>query len=162
MQKELQKRLGTGSDTAFIRRFILTKNIMNSIIIGISSGLLSILVITLLHKLDKKLVYGLILCGIGWLYVGFTWSDLKSLIITSIQAIIFLFISYYGVKRSLYILAAGYFLHGLWDLVYDLFPDKHLIPPHYDLFCLSIDFTMGLYLVLLQYRWDKKNESNQA
>jgi len=128
---------------------------MYSVIIGISLGLVSILSIMLLKKLDKKVIYGLILSGIGWLYVGFTWSDLKSFIITSIQAIIFLFIAYFGVKKSLYILAAGYFLHGLWDLAYDLFPNKHLIPPHYDLFCLSIDFTMGLYLLALQYRWSK-------
>jgi hypothetical protein len=128
---------------------------MYSAIIGISLGLLTILSIMLLKKLDKKVIYGLILSGIGWLYVGFTWSDLKSFIITVIQAIIFLFIAYFGVKKSLYILAAGYFLHGLWDLAYDLFPDKHLIPPHYDLFCLSIDFTMGLYLLVLQYRLER-------
>ena len=129
---------------------------MYSVIIGISLGLVSILSIMLLKKLDKKVIYGLILSGIGWLYVGFTWSDLKSFIITSIQAIIFLFIAYFGVKKSLYILAAGYFLHGLWDLAYDLFPNKHLIPPHYDLFCLSIDFTIGLYLLLLKYRMKNK------
>ena len=130
---------------------------MNAVIIGISLGLITILIIMLLKNLDKKVIYGLILSGIGWLYVGYTWSDLKSLIITTIQAIIFLFIAYYGVKRSLYIMAAGYFLHGLWDLAYDLFPDKHLIPPHYDLFCLSIDFTMGFYLLVVQYRWSKKS-----
>jgi hypothetical protein len=133
---------------------------MNSIIVGVSSGLLTILSIMLLKKLDKKVIYGLILSGIGFLYVGFTWSDLKSLIITAIQAIVFLFISYFGVKRSLYILAAGYFLHGLWDLAYDLFPDNHLIPPHYDLFCLSIDFTMGFYLLVIQYLSNKKTIIN--
>lgn len=129
---------------------------MISIIIGISLGILTILFIALLPGLDKKLVYGLILCAIGWLYVGYTWSDLKSLIITCIQAIVFLFIAYFGVKRNNYILAIGYFLHGLWDLAYDLFPDNHLIPPHYDLFCLSIDFTLGLYLIFLQFWWSKK------
>jgi Family of unknown function (DUF6010) len=130
---------------------------MQAIIIGVSAGFVVILTIMLLHKLDKKVMYGLILSGIGWLYVGYTWSDLKSLIITTVQAIIFLFIAYYGVRKSLYIMAAGYFLHGLWDLAYDLFPDKHLIPPHYDLFCLSIDFTMGFYLLLIQYRSQKKS-----
>jgi hypothetical protein len=129
---------------------------MNAIIIGISLGLVIILSIKLLNKLDKKVIYGLILSGIGWLYVGYTWSDLRSLIITTAQAIVFLFIAYYGVKKSLYIMAAGYFLHGLWDLAYDLFPDKQLIPPHYDLFCLSIDFTIGFYLFAIQYRSNKK------
>ncbi|HEX3079887.1 MAG TPA: DUF6010 family protein [Puia sp.] len=130
---------------------------MQAIIIGVSAGFVVILTIMLLNKLDKKVMYGLILSGIGWLYVGYTWSDLKSLIITTVQAIIFLFIAYFGVRKSLYIMAAGYFLHGLWDLAYDLFPDKHLIPPHYDLFCLSIDFTMGFYLLLIQYRSQKKS-----
>ncbi len=130
---------------------------MSAIIIGISLGLVVILSIMLLHKLDKKVMYGLILSGIGWLYVGYTWSDPKSFIITAIQAIIFLFIAYYGIKRNFYIMAAGYFLHGLWDLAYDLFPDNHLIPPHYDLFCLSVDFTIGLYLLVVQYRWSKKS-----
>jgi hypothetical protein len=129
---------------------------MNSIIIGILSGILTILVIGLFKQLDKKIIYGLVLSGIGFLYVGFTWSDLRSVIINSIQALSFLFIAYYGIKKSLYLMASGYFLHGIWDLVYDLFPDKHLIPPHYDLFCLSIDFTIGFYLLAIKYIGDTK------
>lgn len=125
---------------------------MTSIIIGISSGLLTILFIGILKHLDKKLIYGLILTGIGFLYVGFTWTDMSSLIITALQAIFFLLFAYYGIKRDLYFLAAGYFLHGLWDLAYDLFRVPDLLPPHYDLFCLSIDFTMGIYLVFLKMR----------
>ena len=121
-------------------------------IIGISSGLLVILIIALLKQLDKPIVYGLILSGIGFLYVGFTWSDTKALIINCAQAVLFLFIAWYGIKRSLYILGAGYFLHGIWDLVYNLFPASSLIPPHYDLFCLSIDFTIGAYLSIIRYR----------
>ena len=125
---------------------------MIPVIIGISSGLFVILIIALLKQVDKPIVYGLILSGIGFLYVGFTWSDTKALIITCAQAVFFLFIAWYGIKKSLYILGAGYFLHGIWDLAYDLFPASNLIPPHYDLFCLSIDFTIGAYLLGLGYR----------
>jgi vacuolar-type H+-ATPase subunit I/STV1 len=135
---------------------------MISIIIGIASGILTILAVGLFKQLDKKTIYGLILSGIGFLYVGYTWSDLKSVIITSVQAIIFLFIAYYGIKKSLYILAAGYFLHGIWDLAYDLFPDNHLIPPHYDLFCLSIDFFIGIYLVVIEFRNKEKDQRGQV
>ena len=85
---------------------------MLPVIIGISSGLLVILIIALLKQVDKPTIYGLILSGIGFLYVGFTWSDTRALIITCIQAIVFLFIAWYGIRRSLYVLAAGYFLHG--------------------------------------------------
>ncbi len=129
---------------------------MTAIIIGISSGLLIIVLIGILKHLDKKIVYGLILSGIGFLYVGYTWTDISSLVITALQAIFFLFFAYYGVTRNLYFMAAGYFLHGLWDLAYDLFPLPNLIPPHYDLFCLSIDFTMGIYLVILKLRLAKQ------
>ena len=129
---------------------------MFSVIIGISSGLLVILIITLLKGIDKPTIYGLILSGIGFIYVGFTWSDTQALIINCVQAIFFLFIAWYGIKKSMYILAAGYFLHGSWDLAYNLFPDSNLIPPHYDLFCLSIDFTIGFYLLFIKYRKCKR------
>jgi hypothetical protein len=125
---------------------------MIPVIIGISLGLFVILIIALLKQLDKPIVYGLILSGIGFLYVGFTWSDTKALIINCAQAVFFLFIAWYGIKKSLYILGGGYFLHGIWDLVYNLFPASSLIPPHYDLFCLSIDFTIGAYLLVIRYR----------
>ena len=125
---------------------------MTPLLIGIASGLITILLFVILKQFDKKVVYGLILAGIGFLYVGYTWMDLQAFIINSVQAVLFLFLAYYGIKKNLYILAAGYFLHGTWDLVYHLFADPSLLPPHYDLFCFSIDFIIGFYLVWVQYR----------
>lgn len=125
---------------------------MTPVIIGISLGLILILLFNILKQFDKKVIYGLILSGIGFLYVGYTWMDLQALIINAAQAVFFLFLAYYGVKKSLYILAAGYFLHGSWDLAYNLFADSTLIPPHYDLFCLSIDFTIGFYILVIKYQ----------
>lgn len=122
---------------------------MIAFIIGLSSGLLLIAAFIILKKYDKKLIYGLTLTGIGFLYVGYTWSDLPSLIITSIQAIVFVAFSYYGIKRSMYILAIGFFLHGIWDLAYHPFDKPGLIPPQYDVFCLTIDFVIGIYLLVL-------------
>jgi hypothetical protein len=125
---------------------------MMPVIIGILSGLLVIFTLSLFNRIDKRVMYGLILTGIGFLYVGFTWSDTTSLVINSLQAIFFLLVAYFGIKKSMYYLAAGYFLHGIWDLVYHYFPGSELIPPQYDLFCLSIDFTMGFYLLVIKYR----------
>ncbi|MEI9913256.1 MAG: DUF6010 family protein [Bacteroidota bacterium] len=125
---------------------------MTSIIIGISSGFLTILLFGVVKHLDKKIVYGLILTGIGFLYVGFGWTDLQALVVNSIQAILFLLLAYIGIKKSLNILALGYFLHGCWDITYHFINDPGLIPPHYDLFCLSIDFTIGAYLLVLNNR----------
>lgn len=125
---------------------------MHAAIIGISSGFLVILIFGILKQFDKKIIYGLILSGIGFLYVGFVWTETQALIINSIQAVLFVFLAYYGIKKSMNFLAAGYFLHGVWDMVYHLFQNPQLIPPNYDLFCISIDFTMGVYLLLLNYR----------
>lgn len=127
-------------------------------IIGIFAGLILILLIGMFKYPDKKIVYGLILAGIGFLYVGFTWTDIPSLIITAVQAIFFLLLACYGINMNLYFLATGYFMHGIWDLAYNLFRLPNLIPPHYDLFCLSIDFTMGIYLVMLQLHLKKIRE----
>jgi len=110
------------------------------------------LIVYLLKRFDKQIIYGLILSGIGFLYVGFTWSDTTALIVNCVQAVFFLFISAYAFKNDPYILSVVYFLHGIWDLAYNIFPGSSLIPPHYDLFCLSIDFTIGFYLVILRYR----------
>ena len=130
---------------------------MNAVIIGISSGLLIILLVAFLKQLDKKIIYGLILSGIGFLYVGFVWADLQALVINAIQAVIFLFLGYYGIKK-INILIAGYFLHGCWDMLYDFFKVHGSIPPHYDLFCSSLDFTIALYLLVFN-KWvsAKKN-----
>ena len=135
---------------------------MTSIIIGISGGLLTILLVGICRRLDKKIIYGLTLAGIGFLYVGFTWTDISSLIVTSLQAIGFVLIAYVGIKKNGYFLAAGYFLHGIWDLLYNIFRLPNLIPPHYDLFCLSIDFTIGFYIAILQYRIMKHHLATAA
>ena len=124
---------------------------MNAVIIGVFSGSLIILLVILLRQLDKKIIYGLILSGIGFLYVGFVWADLHALVINAIQAVMFLFFGYYGIKK-IYILAAGYFLHGCWDIVYGFFRLPGLIPPHYDLFCSSLDFTIAFYLLVFN-KW---------
>jgi len=128
---------------------------MIATLIGIGLGLVVIFTLALVKSLDKQAMYGLILTGIGYLYVGFTCKDTGSLILCVGQAIIFTLIAYYGMKKSMLLLAAGFFLHGLWDLAFGLFPYSNLIPPHYDLFCLSIDFTMGFYLINLKYQGAK-------
>ena len=122
---------------------------MTPIIIGIVSALMLILILGFAKQFEKKIVYSLVLTAIGFLYVGFTWSSIPNLIITGIQATFFLIMGYYGIKKNVYFLASGYFIHGLWDLIYNTFPVYNLIPPHYDLFCLSFDFIIGIYLIIL-------------
>jgi hypothetical protein len=129
---------------------------MTAAIIGISLGFLIIFLFQFLKQFDKKVIYGLILCAIGFLYVGYVWTDREDLIVNSIQAIIFLFIAYYGIQKHVYILGAGFILHGAWDIVYPIFRNSALIPPDYDLFCMSIDFVMGLYIIIFKKHFSDK------
>jgi len=124
---------------------------MLGIFVGTISGITTILVIAILKDLQKPTIYGLILAGIGFLYPGFTWSDPLLFLTNSIQAIFFLLLAYYGIQKGLHISAFGFFLHGIWDIVYHLFSDLKLIPPQYPEFCSSLDFTIGLYLIYVRY-----------
>ena len=121
---------------------------MTAALIGIASGVVTILLVALLKLRDTKLIYGLVLSGIGFLYVGYVWTDLTAFVVCAVQAIVFLLLGYYGVKRNAALLAAGYFLHGCWDMIYNYFAAPGLVPPHYDWFCFSIDCTIGIYLLL--------------
>lgn len=125
---------------------------MKATLLGIVVGIGAISLIALLRGFERRTLYGLTLTGIAFLYVGFTWSDPLSLAINILQALLFVFLSYFGINKHSSILIAGYFLHGIWDLGYTSMPLPSLRPPHYDLFCLAIDFTMGLYLLILQAR----------
>jgi hypothetical protein len=125
---------------------------MKAAIIGFVSGVVIILLFLIFKRLDKKTIYGLILAVIGFLYAGFTWSDIGLFSINTLQAIFFLFLAYYGIKSNSYILFAGYFLHGIWDLIYSQVANTALLPPHYDLFCSTLDFTVGFYLLLIKYQ----------
>jgi hypothetical protein len=125
---------------------------MIALIIGVSLGLTIIGFIALLKHLNKHTIYGLILSAIGFLYVGFTWTDLFSVIVCGLQAVVFLFIAYYGSQNRMALLGTGYVLHGIWDLAFNQITSSTLIPPHYDLFCMAIDFTMGFYLIILSVK----------
>lgn len=132
---------------------------MKAAIIGTLVGSGAIIFIALLKGFERRTMYGLTLTGIGFLYVGFTWSHPLSLGINIFQALVFVFLSYYGI-RTPSILIAGYFLHGVWDLGYGYMQLPALRPPQYDLFCLAVDFTMGLYILILQWRISNRNDDN--
>lgn len=132
---------------------------MNATLIGISAGVFTLLTFAFFKRLDKDLIYGLILAAIGFLYVGYTWSDISALIMNLLQALFFLMLAYFGVKKNSYYLIAGYFLHGLWDFMYGHVGDPGLIPPDYDWFCSTYDFIIGFYLLILKVQMNR-NEGN--
>lgn len=135
---------------------------MNATLIGISAGVFTLLIFAFFKRLDKDVIYGLILAAIGFLYVGYTWSSLSALIINLLQALFFLMLAYFGVKKNSYYLIAGYFLHGLWDFLYGHVGDPGLIPPDYDWFCSTYDFIIGFYLLILKVRMNRMEGKGQG
>jgi hypothetical protein len=134
---------------------------MNATLIGISAGVFTLLIFAFFKRLDKDLIYGLILAAIGFLYVGYTWSDISALIMNLLQALFFLMLAYFGVKKNSYYLIAGYFLHGLWDFMYGHVGDPGLIPPDYDWFCSTYDFIIGFYLLILKVQMNRNAGNGQ-
>lgn len=122
---------------------------MNATLIGVSSSLLTILIFHFLKRFDKNTVYGLILMAIGFLYIGYTWTDINTAIVSGIQALFFMSLAYFGIKNNYWFLVAGYFLHGVWDVLYPLFFNSALLPPDYDYFCITYDFIVAIYLLRL-------------
>ena len=112
---------------------------MIATLIGISSSLITILIFYFLKRLDKSTIYGLILMGI------------EVAILSFLQASFFLVFAYAGIRTSPYFLVAGYFLHGVWDVVYPFIGSPDLLPPDYDYFCITYDFIVAFYLLLINY-----------
>ena len=75
-------------------------------VIGAVTGLVTVIGIRVFLKKNEPLIYALVLSGIGFLYVGYTWMDSVQLILTGIQAVLFLLIAAYG-TRNISLLAAG-------------------------------------------------------
>ena len=128
---------------------------MIATLIGIVSSLITILIFTFLKRVDKNTIYGLILMAIGFLYIGYTWTDFETAILSFMQAMFFMVLAYLGIKRNYWFLVAGYFLHGIWDMLYPLVANPDLLPPDYDYFCLTYDFIVGFYLMILNYKAKK-------
>ncbi|MDX1943531.1 MAG: DUF6010 family protein [Saprospiraceae bacterium] len=125
---------------------------MNAVLIGLSSSLITILIFTFLKRVDKNTVYGLILMGIGFLYIGYTWTEINTAMLSGLQALFFMSLAYFGIKKNYWFLVAGYFLHGIWDFLYPLFANSDLLPPNYDYFCFTYDVIVGIYLLVVNFQ----------
>ena len=124
---------------------------MIATLIGISSSLSTILIFLFLKKFHKNTLYALILVGIAFLYIGYTWTNLEVARLSFLQTLFFLLLAYNGIKKHPYYLVFGYFMHAVWDGIYPIIGPPDLLPPDYDYFCVTYDVIVAIYLFMLNY-----------
>ena len=116
---------------------------MNNFYIGVITTISTIGIFEIFKTSDRRLLSAFTLGGIAFIYVGFAWPDLPSLMITVFGVALFLALSYLGYKKNFYFIIIGLVLHALWDFLYPLFLDT--APTGYDIFCITIDLLLPIY-----------------
>lgn len=116
---------------------------MNDFYIGIITTVAVIVLLEVLRFLEKRLIGTLTLVGIAFIYIGFTWNDIPSLIFSIFGVAAFFTLSYFGYKNNFILVIIGLALHGFWDLLFPFFGKS--APEGYDIFCLTIDFLLAFY-----------------
>lgn len=119
---------------------------MNDFFIGLITTVTIIAILEIFKLLEKRLVAALILVGIAFIYVGFSWEDVSSLLLVTLGVIGFFSLSYFGYKRNFNLIVLGLVLHGIWDVVFPYF--SSVTPVGYDIFCITIDFLLAIYFYL--------------
>ena len=118
---------------------------MTGFIIGLITTAAVIGFAEIFRKMDLKFFASLNLAVIPFIYIGFS-IDPHSLMLTVPSASLFVFLAYWGYKKSYMFTVVGLVLHGLWDV---LFPLVSTVAPHgYDVFCITIDVLLALYFYL--------------
>ena len=119
---------------------------MNNFYIGLITTVAIIGLIEILRSLEKRLIGALTLVGIAFIYIGFSWNDITSLIFSIFGVAVFFTLSYFGYKNNFILIIIGLVLHGIWDLIFPFFSST--APEGYDVFCLTVDFCLALYFFL--------------
>lgn len=118
----------------------------------------------------EKLYWSLLLFAIAAFYTGFAaWFQVPADAWRTelIGIAVFALIAVIGIS-SAYVLALGYFLHGLWDFAHSAFGTEIFghaasdIPLGYDMFCLGFDFASAAYLAWWPKQWDSPARFNPS
>ena len=128
---------------------------MKDIIIGIIVSTIVIIFMESVRSLDKKLFGALALVAIAFIYVGFAWTELRSLIVVTISVVPFVALAYYGQTKRYNLIVLGLLLHGVWDVVFPRF--SSVVPKGYDIFCVTADVILAAYFY---FRFNKIGGTN--
>lgn len=119
---------------------------MTDFYIGLITTFVIIALVEALKFLEKRLIGAFTLVGIPFIYIGFAWHDIRSLIYAIVGAALFVALSYFGYKWHFGLIILGLLLHGVWDMLFPYFSTS--APEGYDIFCLTIDVLLAFYFYL--------------
>ncbi len=117
----------------------------------LTTGLLFVSTMVGLHR-DRG-VYPITLIAIALFYVVFAFEHggVWEIAFNSVVACLFLLFAIGGYVRSLWIVAIGLILHGLFDVVYAA-SASNPAPDWWAPLCLTVDLLLGLFLVVLIWK----------
>lgn len=97
--------------------------------------------------------FAIVLVLIAGIYVGFAIEDgrQKKLLLEAIVAICFCAIALMGMWKWPIIIAAGYFLHGIWDLLHHPINIGARVKKWYPPACLAYDWLVGAYIYFYMF-----------
>jgi hypothetical protein len=111
--------------------------------IGLITTAATIGILEVFRFLEKRLMGALTLVGIAFIYIGFAWSDIPSLVYSIIGVAVFITLAYFGYKNNFILIVLGLILHGCWDLLFPFISST--APDGYDIFCITIDLLLAVY-----------------
>ena len=94
---------------------------MNNFYIGLITTVVIIAILEVLRFLEKRLIGAFILVGIPFIYIGFSWNEKTSLILSIFGGAVFIALTYFGYKNNFSLIILGLILHGVWDLFFPFF-----------------------------------------
>ena len=121
---------------------------MIQILSAIATAAILIIASILLSKhFSSRLFAATILCSIAFIYVGFALmgNTVHSIELEVSVAVVFYFIALIGYSYNNALIAYGIVLHGIWDLLHSGSLVKTNIPDYWPLYCLLVDFILGVY-----------------
>lgn len=119
---------------------------MNDLYIGLITTLAVIVLTEALFFVEKRLIAAMTLVGIAFIYIGFSWADIPSLVYSILGVAVFFLLACLGYKNNFIFVLAGLVLHGVWDILFPLFSST--APAGYDIFCLTIDLLLPVYFYI--------------
>jgi hypothetical protein len=124
---------------------------ITGILVGLALGLVGVVEAAVLSREDAFVFLGVLLAGIGAVYLGFAIADgrTSAIAVQIASAFVFLNIALVGVtQESAVLLGLGYLGHAAWDAIHHEGHGPTRVRTWYPPFCVVADVTIGGALLL--------------